>query len=43
MFYKNGVTLHVYVHGHRKNLFQGGPKVVKFVFYHSKPTKQPFF
>jgi len=57
IFYKNSATLHVCVHGHRKDFFHGGalvsfsigfssvggPKVVKFVFYHSKLRKQPFY
>ena len=30
-------------HGRRKNFLQGGPKVVKFVFAHSKSRTQPFF
>jgi len=27
ILYINDVTLHAYVHGHRENLFQGGPLV----------------
>jgi len=29
--------------GFSQNIFQGGPKVVEFVFYPSKLKKQPFF
>ena len=54
IFHKNGVILHACVHGHRKEFLQGGtsgffqqffyggPKVVKFGFYHSKLRKQRF-
>jgi len=54
IFYKNVVILHACVHGLRKEFFQGGhkwifqkffyggPKVVKFVFWHSKLRKQYF-
>jgi len=55
IFYKNGVLLHACVYGRLKDFFQGeqlvdfsksfsrGGKVLKFVFYHSKLRKQPFF
>jgi len=54
IFHKNVAILHACVHEHRKEFFQrgtsglfqkffcGGPKVVKFDFYHSKLRKQRF-
>jgi len=32
----------IHIHVRRKDFFQGGPKVVKFDFSHSKLRKQPF-